>query len=787
MAKWLAWRAVPRPVRIGLWSLAAIVLLVVAGAAVFLATFDPDSLKPRIVAAVKQTTGRDLTLAGRIRLGVSLQPTLTVQDVSFANPPGFSRPQMATLQRLDLKLALIPLLSRQVEIDRLVLVKPDILLETNAQGQPNWQFTRESNTATVQSASANPQENKPTRISIAEVRIENGTLGWRNASSNRSTVLNLASFRATAASPDANVHIDSSASYNGTEFTLSGECGPLTRFQQPEDRTPWPVQLALAGAGAKLAVNGTVTQPQQGRGYSVKLTANVPDLAGLAPLLPGTALPPLHDVSFSGQVADRGTPLPEISSLALHVGASDLTPLVAGLKLDKLDLAVARLDQPIQVSAQGSLNNTPAQLTGSLGAPSALLQGAILARPVPIEAKLQAAGSTIAVKGTAGLGSAKRPSVQLEVTSDRIDADALTAAWTGSPAVPASPTAAAASAPPPPKPAANGRIIPDTPIPFDMLRRADADIKLSVGELKSGGANYRAVNTHLDLREGRLRLDPMAVDLPEGHLDAAVTADGTQAAPPVTLRLHAPSLAMQPLLVALHEPAYVSGNVEIQADLRGAGTTPHAIAASLNGFLGLTMTNGSVDNRLLGSTLGAILREVSLLDLVGRGGVSQVQCFAARFTLTNGVATVRPLALSSSLLTMDGEGSINLGTETLDLHVRPQARVAGTGVVVPLRVSGSLRSPSANPDPAAAVAANAGTVAGILSGATPLGLAAGALGGQKLLGGGSGVDCGAALAAARGQSGGAAPAPTTQPAPAQQQPAAPKAPNPGALLRQLFR
>ena len=104
-------------------------------------SFDPDSLKPRIIAAVKQATGRDLTLQGRIRLGLSLQPTLTVQGVAFANPPGFSRPQMATLEQLDLKLALIPLLSHRVEIDRLVLVKPDIILETDAQGRPNWQFT----------------------------------------------------------------------------------------------------------------------------------------------------------------------------------------------------------------------------------------------------------------------------------------------------------------------------------------------------------------------------------------------------------------------------------------------------------------------------------------------------------------------------------------------------------------------------------------------------------------------------------------------------------------------
>jgi hypothetical protein len=118
--------------------------------------------------------------------------------------------------------------------------------------------------------------------------------------------------------------------------------------------------------------------------------------------------------------------------------------------------------------------------------------------------------------------------------------------------------------------------------------------------------------------------------------------------------------------------------------------------------------------------------------------------------------------------------------------------VAGTGLVVPLRVTGTFRAPTAVPDPAAAVAANAGTVAGLaLRGATPFGAFAGALGEQKLLGGGGGgADCGGALAIARGQPASTAPAahqPTAEPAPSHQPAPQQKPPNAGSLLRQLFR
>jgi AsmA protein len=448
---------------------------------------------------------------------------------------------------------------------------------------------------------------------------------------------------------------------------------------------------------------------------------------------------------------------------------------VAGLKLDKLDIDAPRLDQPFHVAAQGSFDNAPATLAGTLGALATYLPGAKAPAPVPIDLALHALGSSLTVKGTAARGAGGRPSVRAEVVADKIDLDAV-------PGVLAKPPAQATAAPktpPAPKVAASGRMIPDTPIPFNVLRLADADVKLNVAQLKSGDAIYRAIATHLNLQDGKLQLDPVSADLPEGHLDAALRADATQASPPVALRLRIPALALQPLLAAMHEPAFISGNLNVQADLHGAGTTPHAIAASLDGSLGLSMAGGTVDNRILGSSLGSILREVNLLDMVGRGGTSQVQCFVARLDANHGIATVRSLVFASSLLTLDGDGSLNLGAETLDLHVRPQARVAGTGLVVPLRVTGPFRSPSASPDPTAAVTQNAGTVAGaVLSTTTPLGIVAGALGalGAKQVPGGGEANCGGVGAPAVSH-----PAP---PAPQQQQK---KPPDVGGILKQLFR
>jgi AsmA protein len=302
----------------------------------------------------------------------------------------------------------------------------------------------------------------------------------------------------------------------------------------------------------------------------------------------------------------------------------------------------------------------------------------------------------------------------------------------------------------------------------------------------------------LVLHDGSLRADPFAANLPAGHLDAKLTVEGTQPGPPVALVLHAPGLAMAPLLAAFHEPQVVSGNLEVYADLRASGGSAHALASTLDGSLGLAMANGQIDNKLLGSMLGQVLQKVNALDLVGRGGVSDVRCFAARIDARNGVGTFRTLELSSSLLTVSGGGTVNLGQETVSLQLRPEGRVGGNAVIVPVRVTGPIRSASVSLDPAAAAEANAGAVAGAALGKeTPLGLLGGVLGGGKIPGigpvTGAGQSCETALAIARGQ-----PARAAEPSQAKSQPAAPapasphpkapqKVPDLGGALRQLLR
>ena len=852
----------PRALRTGLIIVALVIALVIGAGAAFVLTFNPNELKPRIIAAVKQATGRDLVLKGDVGLKLSLWPTVEVSGASLSNAPGFVPPEMATLRKLDLQLAVLPLLRRRIEINRLILIEPDVHLQTNAQGKSNWEFIPQT-TSTEPAQEHSSKASAPTRLSVAAVKVMDGVISYRDDRTGRTTTLNVQQFTSTAASPRAPLHINLDADYDGARFNLAGIVGPLAHLQDPSSTAPWPVNLTLVAGSARLSVNGTLTQPLQGRGYALTVQGSGFNLATFAKLVSAYNLPPLQDINFSTRIADAGKALPQISDLTLHVGPSDLSSIVDGLKIDQMDINAPDSDQPIRATGGGTFAGGPITLAATMGPPAALTAG-----PFPLDVKAQAAGGNFEAKGiiahpetfagiglginaevpdlatlsplarhalppiktvalqahlndatggfrqgatlsniklttasgdlsgNAALSFGQKPAVTAQLVSTRIDADALMAS-AGKPVR----TTRPAGAPPPAKPApsgasppapraAAGSVFSDRPLPFGLLRTVDADITLAVQDLHSGSTDYRALKIHAVLRDGHLTVSPFAADLPGGPMSGTLSIDAGQVNPLIALMLTAPGLDVAPLLAAARLPGYASGKLEVRADLHGTGTSPRAIAADLNGTLGLAMEGGTVDTALLNKVLGGVLAKANLLGLIAHGGSTELRCFAARAVAQHGVATINPLLLSTAATTVFGSGNVNLGAETLDMTLQPQGRVGGTGLVVPVRVTGPIRSPKEDVNALGAVESNARAVAdGVLGKETSLGALGRALLGGRANAGRSAtaaVSCPGTLALARGET---PPAVSAQPAPPASAASKPqrKPPNAGALLRQLFR
>lgn len=139
----------------------AVFLVVLLGAALVAPGFvDWNQYKAEITAEAEKATGRRLTVAGDVGLAVLPAPVLKASKVSLANVEGGSEPEMLTLETLEIRVSLLPLLGGHLQVTSVSLVEPRILLEELADGRNNWGFEppAQPDAATATDSAVQPPE-----------------------------------------------------------------------------------------------------------------------------------------------------------------------------------------------------------------------------------------------------------------------------------------------------------------------------------------------------------------------------------------------------------------------------------------------------------------------------------------------------------------------------------------------------------------------------------------------------------------------------------------------------
>ncbi len=328
------------------------IIVIVIVVSVILSGYDFNKLKPRIAAAVMDATGRELTLGGDIDLGIGLTPVLTVSDVSFANAPWGSRPELARLERLELQVALLPLLGGNIKVKRLVLISPDILIETDKSGRSNLEFEtgKKVKKLSPKEAAAKKSSSKEVKLPALEFNkllIEDGTLTYKDGLTGKSYVVKLKKLRSNTKSLSSNSKMELSGEYNGEPFKVDGTFGSLASMANP--RKDWPVELKAEAAGVVFTVAGKVKDPVRQRGIRVDFTVEAADSSSIAGLT-GVVLPIKGPLKISGLLSDTARKTFKISKMNIALGESDIGGSVklrlgdkrlglnASLKASRLDL-----------------------------------------------------------------------------------------------------------------------------------------------------------------------------------------------------------------------------------------------------------------------------------------------------------------------------------------------------------------------------------------------------------------------------------------------------------------
>src|SRR5690554_5413384 len=107
--------------RIALKLLIALVVIVIAGLMALPFVVDPNDYKDEISSQVEKATGRTLTLQGDIGLSVFPWIALELGPLSLSNAPGFKSDAFAQVEAAEIRIKLMPLLKKQLEMDTIVL------------------------------------------------------------------------------------------------------------------------------------------------------------------------------------------------------------------------------------------------------------------------------------------------------------------------------------------------------------------------------------------------------------------------------------------------------------------------------------------------------------------------------------------------------------------------------------------------------------------------------------------------------------------------------------------
>jgi AsmA protein len=654
-----------KALRIFLILLGSLVGLVVIAAIVLPLIIDPNDYKGRIADAVREQTGRELVIEGDIGLSVFPWLGFDIGATRLGNAPGFGDQPFAEIGAVQARLKLLPLLSREVEMDTLVLEGLRLHLMVNEQGTSNW--------ADLADAEKDVDEGGPgdggqalAGLAIGGIRLADAQVSYDDRAAGTRYDIEQLNLTTGAITPGKPVDLDLSLQLRSTAPAMAGE----------------------------MTFGGEVLIAESLRQFTLGDLALRLDLKGEG--LPGGAL----DAALSSKRVDL-----DLDAQTLAIPAFDLTAL--GLRIDG-DLQGANL-QAETPRFTGSLKLrefVPREVMAKLAIEPPETADPVVLGKADAELKLAATPNEVklsdirlrlddsAITGQLSVANFEQPAIRFELTLDQIDADRyLPPPAPDAQATPVPPTAAAAAA-------ANE-------LPLETLRALDLAGSFRIQTLKAFQLRSSDALFTLKAKDGLVRVNPAQARLYQGSYQGDMTFDVRRDTPRISMDEKVSGVQAGPLLKDLMGEERLTGEANVQVKLSGSGATPETIRPSLNGNLAFAFTDGAVQ----GFDLVALLDRANAL-LKGQPAPTDTGPVETRFTEIRGTATVTngllrndDLTANSPFFRVTGAGSTHLAEETIDYLVRaaivasPEGQGGKTldelrGLTVPVHIGGTYSAPS---------------------------------------------------------------------------------------------
>lgn len=691
-----------KTLKYALISIGALIGLFAIALAVIALTVDPNQFKPQIVKVVQEKKQRTLAIDGDIKLKLFPKLGVDLGKTRLSEHKGSG--EFAALDSVRLYVAWLPLLKKELVVDKITVEGARANLIRNADGTTNFDdlLTKEEEESqqvkfdidgirVSKSAVTFDDRTAKRKLAVSDFEMESGRI-----KENTHTDIKLG-FKLAADNPKvaANISLKSGLLFaleekhyvlDGLDLKIGGDAVGISGLDlsakgdvdvhAPTETTPQEIalkdiKLSLKGKrgsdkldialdapkllltqtkakGAKLVLNAKVEQPTG----TMSAILTLPDLAGSTKQFQVSQL----SLDIDGKQGDNA------------IKGKITSPFTGSLEEQSFRLSklAANLDVTNAKLPKGGMK---LQLAGSAHADIANKQAG---------ADLQTKLDDSNIQAKLGVSRFDPLHFNFDINIDQLDVDRYL----------------------PPK-TKTAKQEPESPIDLSALKSLNASGSVRIGKLKV--ANIKSSNVRLDVKAGggRVEVDPLSANLYQGSMKGALSAT-TTASPRVAVRQNLSGISIGPLIRDLADKDLLEGRGNVALDVTAQGATASAMKKALNGSASVNLTDGAIKGINIASALRTAQAKLSGGTQTQSASASEQTDFSelkASFNIRNGVAHNDDLSAKSPLLRLGGNGDINIGEGSMDYVAK--ATVVGTlegqggkelsqlkGVTVPVRMTG---------------------------------------------------------------------------------------------------
>jgi AsmA protein len=371
-----------RAIKWGLIISGSLVVLLIAALVLLPRFVDVRRYKPLIEEQVTKATGRPFSVGDDLHISLFPYAGISFSDLHLGNPPGFEEKDFVFVKSFVVRVKLLPLLFRDVQVKRFILNGARIVLETNKDGRINWKFNPKSGNGSSEKTSPNakiPENSESGKwidlkaFALGELAVKDGSVVWMDDRKKLRREISDMTLLLQNVSLERPVGLTFSAKVDGQPLSVDGDVGPIGKMP---GKGMIPLNLSVS-AFEQMDVNikGHVKDPATRPEFDMDVKISPFSPRKLMTAMGKTFPVSTADPEAIGRIAFNGEVKGDMKNISISKGVLDLDESKAKLMIQAdtsdhprvtFNLAVDQIDMDRYLSAQGAKESV--QKTNGSGA-----------------------------------------------------------------------------------------------------------------------------------------------------------------------------------------------------------------------------------------------------------------------------------------------------------------------------------------------------------------------------------------------------------------------------------